>query len=197
MWNKLYDKFMQLNFSKVGKALFCVQIVAMVIVTYIMWYYAPRVPYFQNADKESIWFGDGWKYEEQEGEPIPVNEHYLKLHKDKEAVKITRYLDDRVLDDKFLCFRVRASVVNIYINDKLWKQKKFSSDKVDYGSLVYVFYQIPVKGLRPGDKITMEFMHEDAGNYVVQFLSLGNRYSIVSYVNSKCGIVVAIVGVSL
>ena len=197
MWNKLYDKFMQLNFSKVGKALFCVQIVAMVIVTYIMWYYAPRVPYFQNADKESIWFGDGWKYEEQEGEPIPVNEHYLKLHKDKEAVKITRYMDDRVLDDKFLCFRVRASVVNIYINDKLWKQKKFSSDKVDYGSLVYVFYQIPVKGLRPGDKITMEFMHEDAGNYVVQFLSLGNRYSIVSYVNSKCGIVVAIVGVSL
>lgn len=197
MWNKIYDKLMQFNQNKVGKLFFGIQILFLIVITYEMWYDAPRTPYFPNADEESIWFGDGWKYEGQEGEPIAVDQHYLKLQKTEPSVKITKYLDNSVLDDKFLCFRVRASVVNIYVNDELWEKKSFSDKNVAYGSSVYKFYQIPVKGLYPGDKITIEFVHNDNGNYVVQFLSLGNRYSITSYVNTKCGMVVAIVGFSL
>ncbi len=197
MWNKIYDKLMKLNFSKVGKTLFYAQIVFLIVLTYAIWYYAPRIAYFQNADEDIIWFGDGWSYVNQEGEPVAVNEHYLKLQKTEEAVAITKSLDDNVLDDKLLCFRVRAKEVYIYVNDVLWEQKVFPENRREYGSSVYMFYQIPVKGLHPGDKITMEFIHDDTGNFVVQFLSLGNRYSIVSYVISKCGIVVAIVGFSL
>lgn len=197
MQNKLYDKLLQLNVSKVGKTLFYAQIVFMIVFTYAIWYYAPRIAYFQNADKDIIWFGDGWSYVNQEGEPIAVNEHYLKLQKTEESVAITKTLDDNVLDDKLLCFRVRAKEVYIYVNDVLWDEKVFPENRRAYGSSVYMFYQIPVKDLHPGDKITMEFTHSDTGNFVVQFLSLGNRYSIVSYVISKCGIVVAIVGFSL
>ena len=79
MWNKIYDKLMQLNFSKVGKTLFYTQIVFLIVLTYGIWYYAPRIAYFQNADEDSIWFGDGWSYVNQEGEPIAVNEHYLRI----------------------------------------------------------------------------------------------------------------------
>lgn len=197
MWNKIYDKLMKLNISKVGNILFLIQVVFLVVLSVMIWYYAPRIAYFKNAEDETIWFGDGWKYVEQEGEPIAVNEHYLKLHKEGEKVAITKALDSNVLEDKFLCFRVRAREVNIYVNDSLWERKVFSDERRAYGSSVYMFYQIPVKGLRPGDKVTMEFIHEDEGNFVVQFLSLGNRYSIVSYVISKCGISVAIVGFSL
>lgn len=197
MWNKFYDKLMQMNISKMGKLLFYVQVIGLIVFTYMLWYYAPRIAYFSGVNEASIWFGDGWEYVDQEGTPIAVNEHYLKLQKSEESVRITKKLDSDVLEDKFLCFRVRAREVYIYINDELWEQKVFRKDRVAYGSSVYMFYQIPVKGLNPGDKITMEFVHADTGNYVVQFLSLGNRYSIVSYVISKCGIVVAIVGVSL
>lgn len=197
MWNKIYDKLMQLNISKIGDLLFITQVTILLVLSLVIWHKAPRIEYFPNADEESIWFGDGWKYVNQEGEPVAVNEHYLKLHKIEEAVAITKTLDASVLDDKFLCFRVRAGEVNIYVNDILWEQKAFPESSRAYGSSVYMLYQIPVKELHQGDKITMEFIHDDTGNYVVQFLSLGNRYSIVSYVISKCGISVAIVFFSL
>lgn len=197
MWNKLYNKLMQLNISKIGKVLFIMQVVILLIFTILIWNEAPKNAYFENADKETIWYGDNWSYVNQEGEPIEVNEHYLKLKKTGEAVVITKVLDDSVLDDKYLCFRVRAKEINIYLNDELWQQKEFSDRRRPYASSVFVFYQIPVKGLKPGDKIMMEFIHDDTGNYVVQYLSLGNRYSIVSYVISKCGISMAIVGFSL
>ena len=197
MWNKIYDNFMKINISKIGKLLFIMQVVVLLVLSYMIWYEAPRVAYFQNAEEETIWYGDGWEYVNQKGEPIAVDEHYLKLHKTKETVAITKILDDRVLDDKYLCFRVRAEKINIYLNDSLWKQMVFPEKRRAYASSVYKLYQIPVKGLHSGDKITMEFTHADAGNYVVQFLSLGNRYSIESYVISKCGISVAIVVVSL
>ena len=197
MWNKIYNKLLHLNMSKVGNILFIVQMTFLLVLSWMIWYYAPRIAYFQDAENETIWFGNGWKYVEQEGEPIAVNEHYLKLHKEGEKVAITKAIDSSVLEDKFLCFRVRAKEVNIYVNDSLWQRKVFSDERRAYGSSVYMFYQIPVKGLHPGDKITMEFIHEDTGNFVVQFLSLGNRYSIVSYVISKCGVSVAIIVVSL
>lgn len=197
MWNKIYNKLLHLNMSKVGNILFIVQMTFLLVLSWMIWYYAPRIAYFKDAENETIWFGNGWKYVEQEGEPIAVNEHYLKLHKEGEKVAITKALDSSVLEDKFLCFRVRAKEVNIYVNDSLWQRKVFSDERRAYGSSVYMFYQIPVKGLHPGDKITMEFIHEDTGNFVVQFLSLGNRYSIVSYVISKCGVSVAIIVVSL
>lgn len=169
----------------------------LLVLTYGIWYYAPRIAYFQNTDKDIIWFGDGWSYVDQEGEPVAVNEQYLKLQKTEESVAITKILEGDVLADKLLCFRVRAKEVYIYVNDILWEKKVFPENRIAYGKSVYMFYQIPVKGLNPGDKITMEFIHEDTGNFVVQFLSLGNRYSIVSYVISKCGIVVMIIGFSL
>ena len=193
MWNKIYDKLKQLNILIIGKVLFMTQVMIVGFFTIWIWRDAPTNAYFENVDRETIWYGDGWSYVDREDKPIAVDDHYLKLQKNGESVAITKTLDDRVLDDKYLCFRVRAEEINIYINDKLWKQKVFSDKRRDYASSVYIFYQIPVKGLQPGDKITMEFIHDDTGNYAVQYLSLGNRYSIESYVISKCGIVVAIV----
>lgn len=197
MRNGIYEKLIQLNKSKVGKVLLYAQIVFFIVLTFGIWYYAPRIAFFQDTDEDIIWFGDGWSYVNQTGEPISVNNHYLKLEKEAESVSITKTLDEDVLADKLLCFRVKAKEVYIYVNDVLWQKKEFVEARRAYGRSIYMFYQIPVKDLHFGDKITMEFVHEDTGNFVIQFLSLGNRYSIVSYVIAKCGVMVAIVGISL
>ena len=97
----------------------------LLLLTVWIWIDAPKNSYFGNVDKEVIWYGNDWSYVNQEGEPVTVYNHYLKLQKNEESVAITKILDDEVLQDKFLCFRVKAEEIRLYVNDSLWQTMKF------------------------------------------------------------------------
>ncbi len=169
----------------------------LLVLTVWIWLEAPKNLYFGNSPKETIWYGDGWSYVNQEGEPVTVYHHYLKLQKEGRSVAITKILDDVVLQDKYLCFRVKAEEIRLYVNDCLWMDKTFPDKTRPYASKVKMFHQLPTRGMHAGDKITIEFIGPETGNFIVQYFSLGNRYSIESYVLTKCAPILLVCGVSL
>ncbi len=170
---------------------------ALMVLTIWIWLDAPKNAYFGNAQKEKIWYGEGWSYVNQGGEPVTVYNHYLKLQKNGKSVTITKILDDEVLQDKYLCFRVKAEEIRLYVNDRLWVEKKFPEKTRAYASFMKKFYQLPTKGMRAGDRVTIEFIGPETGNYIVQYFSLGNRFSIESYVLSKCAPILLVCGITL
>ncbi|MBE5877370.1 MAG: response regulator [Lachnospiraceae bacterium] len=169
----------------------------LLVFTVCIWILAPKNAYFGNAEKELIWYGDGWSYVNQEGEPVPVYHHYLKLQKEGESVAITKVLDDEVLQDKYLCFRVKAEEVKLYVNDCVWYDKALAERVKPQATHVKRFYQLSTEGMHAGDKVTIEFIGQERGNLVVQYFSLGNRYSIESYVLSKCAPILTVCGICL
>ena len=200
MYKRIIMRIKQFHIKYMESVLHAIQMIMLALVVFLtvwIWIDAPKNAYFDNQEKESIWYGDGWSYENGQdraiyGEPVSVNEHYLKLQKNHEKIAISKILNEEVLQDKYLCFRVKAKEVKIFVNGRLWEWKQFSKKTEPYASNVNMFYQVSTRNLRAGDKIVIEFYSSETGNFVIEYFSLGNRYSIEAYVLSKCTLTIVI-----
>lgn len=195
-WTKVKEVYHEKTYM-IQRIMQLLALSALLVLTVWVTIEAPRSVYFGDADKEVVWYGDGWSYVDQEGEPAQVYNHYLKLQKNTRSVTIAKTLDAEVLQDKYLCFRVKAEEIRLYVNDCLWVDKTFVEHERVYGSNLKKFYQIPTNGMHAGDEIKLEFIGPHTGNYIVQYISLGNRYSVEAYVLSKCAPILFVGGICL
>lgn len=174
------------------RVMYCVFLIAVLIITVMICLQAPIQRHFKNLGKNDVWFGDGWHYTDQfdeTGKPeqvVPHRQHYLQIHTKDGAVSITKTLDFTPSSEEYLCFRARALDTVVYVNGEVWYEYYFRKEYRSYSRRMYMLHQVPVGGMKAGDTITIELDSAAGGeSSTVQFVAVGDRYALVRYILSE------------
>lgn len=186
------QKDRNVNLRLVIRVMYCVFLIAVLIITGLICFRAPVQRHFKNLEKNDVWFGDGWHYTDQfdeTGRPeqvVPHRQHYLQIHTKDGAVSITKILDFTPSSEEYLCFRARALDTVVYVNGEVRYAYYFREEYRSYSRRMYMLHQVPVGGMKAGDMITIELDNETGGeNSTVQFVAVGDRYALVGYILSE------------
>ena len=92
------------------------------LITIWIFVNSPMQKHFKEAANNDVWFGEGWNYVNENGSVnaddsiVTRNEHYMRLKAHEDMVTITKVMDCNTYSQDYLCFRVRAQEVYIYVN---------------------------------------------------------------------------------
>ncbi len=161
------------------------------VVTLWIFINSPVQRHFKALANNEVWFGDGWQYVNDDGtidettQIVPHGRHYLRLDSHDNHIKIRKTLDFTPEAEDYICFRVRAQQVKVYVNGELYYENALEEQYKAYTIRMYMLHQFPVNGLKAGDEITLELTAEKTSFFIVQFFSLGDRYALSHYILQK------------
>lgn len=173
---------------------------AIIGITVWIWIEAPTQRIFSDLINNSVWFGDDWYYVDMETGAVMedvVDTHrksYLNIETDGNEAIIQKKLDKEISDSDYFIFRTSADLVKVYVNDWLWYEKEYDKVYKPYTAKMYMLHQISASGMRKGDTIRIELCSEVSETFIMQFVSLGDRYRLMMYIvkNSKNSLLVCL-----
>lgn len=173
-----YDK------DKIGKFIFWIFILLIFALTVLIYIREPNMDNFKSLYDTDAWFGADWYYvDDPGGRAVKINSgNYLKLEARGGHVVIEKIVDNTPEDNEYLMFRVRAYVVNMYVNGKLVYANDVDAKYRNYAGKIYVMHLIPMADIRKGDKISLEFSSDVEDQFNVQYITLGDRYALTAFV---------------
>lgn len=161
------------------------------LITIWIFVNSPMQKHFKEAANNDVWFGEGWNYVNENGSVnaddsiVTRNEHYMRLKAHEDMVTITKVMDCNTYSQDYLCFRVRAQEVYIYVNGKLWYTKVIQEKYRSYTIRMYMLHQIPAAMLKPGDVITLTLKSDNVDHFIVQYPAIGDRFALTRYIFGK------------
>lgn len=180
------------DFEFINKFIFYVFIFLILAVTVWIYVESPSRGYFSSLGKNDVWFGEDWYYEDtvlssKELLAVPaVSTHYLKLQAQQDIVRIIKVLDFTPSNEEYLCFRVKAPKVRVYVNGKMWYESVYREPYNTYAAEMYVLHQVSTKGMQEGDHVTIELSEVPQNKAVIlQYLAVGDRYALSLYIMRK------------
>lgn len=191
MWKRIKDKYNQLDLRLLTIVVYGGFLMCLFAVTLLICLESPVQSHFKELAKTDVWFGEGWSYVTSEtdrtGSDVEArNSHYLRVQKQGDATLISKVFDFTPEEDEYLCFRVKAQDVSVYVNDELIYHNSYKEEYRDYAKHMYLFHQIPVGTVRENDTVTISLSSEEADFFNLQFVAVGDRYALTRYILKKC-----------
>lgn len=189
MWKR--KKLVWKNVKKADKIMtgsFYLFLGAIIAITILIWIKAPTQPIFDDVANNDVWFGNDWYYVDEETDLVTEDkvethaEKYVSLETDDGSAVIEKEIERNISDNEFLILRTCADSVKIYVNGRPWYHKQYQKVYKPYAAKMYMLHQVPMYGLHPGDCIRLEISSEVSENFIVQFMAIGDRYSLLMYV---------------
>lgn len=187
MWKHINEKYKKADLGFIKRMVYYTILMVIFVITVWVCIDAPVQRHFRSLGKNDVWFGDNWYYV---GDNTPVDtqgEQYLKIITGDGNAEITKIIDFTPAPDDYMCFRVRAQDVSVYVNDELFYQNSYSEKYRDYAKQMYLLHQMPVNDIQEGDQITIELSSEGADFFNLQFPAIGDRYALIRYIVNKSG----------
>lgn len=177
---------------------FYIFLFAIIGITVWIWTKAPTQRIFSDLINNDVWFGDDWHYVDMETNTVledVVNTHrqsYLSIETDGNEAIIQKKLDKEIAENDYFIFRTSADLVKVYVNNWLWYEKEYDKVYKPYTAKMYMLHQISADGMRKGDTIRIELCSEVSETFIMQFVTLGDRYRLMMYIvkNSKNSLIV-------
>lgn len=191
MWRDIWDKCKRLDKNFISDVIYYVFTTSIVMMTIWVVVTAPVQFNFKELANNDVWFGDNWYYVGEDGqtltkEPVYANqEHYLRLKVQDNQVTLEKTLDFTPSAEDYLCFRVSAQNVTVYVNGEVLYEKIYENTYNTHSFSMYRMYQFPAGGLQEGDKITLTFETLSTQYFIVQFPAIGDRYALTAYIIEK------------
>lgn len=187
MWKRMHEKCKKIDVNFMTTIVYYAFLLDMFVITVWVCMEAPIQHHFRTLGKNDVWFGDNWSYI---GDNTPVetkNEHYLKINAVDGKAEITKTIDYTPASEEYLCFRVKAQDVSVYVNGELFYQNSYNEKYRDHARQMYLLHQMQVGGIQKGDRITIELSTANANYFNLQFPAIGDRYALVMYIMNKSG----------
>lgn len=185
MWKTICEKYNKLNIAFVRKAVYGVFLMVLFALTVCVIIESPVQRHFSELGNNDVWFGDNWHYAKNNAPVKTQNEQYMKIDASGGKAVITKTMTYTPSAEEYLCFRVRAQEISIYINEELLYQKSYKDRYWEYAKHLYLLHQVSMNGVQEGDTITVEVRSEGADFFNMQFPAVGDRYALVRYIMLK------------
>lgn len=162
-------------------------LMALFIITLWVCIDSPVQYHFNELANNDVWFGDNWHYAGDNTLVTSQGERYLRIKASDGKAVITKVMDYTPDVDEYMCFRVRAQDVSVYVNDRLLYQNMYEEKYRSYAKQIYLLHQMSVDGVQEGDIITIELSSEGRDYFRMQFNAIGDRYALTRYILQKSG----------
>ncbi len=178
---------------------------AIIGITIWIWVEAPTQQIFDDVANNDVWFGNDWHYVDEKVNVVTKDkvsthgEDYIKVNAENGKAVIEKNAERNVASNEYLMFRTSAESVKIYINNELLYHRRYQKIYEPYAYKMYILHQIPVTNLKKGDVVRIELQSEVQSSFIMQYLAIGDRYSLLLYVvtNAKSSLFVCIIAVIL
>lgn len=185
MWKRMNEKYKKIDMSFVTRIVYYAFLLGMFVVTVWVCMGSPVRHHFRTLGKNDVWFGDNWSYSGDNTSVDARNEHYLRIEAVDGKAVITKIIDFTPASEEYLCFRVKAQDVSVYVNGELFYQNSFMEKYRNHARHMYLLHQMPVNGIQKGDRLTIELNAENAEFFNLQFPAIGDRYALIMYIMNK------------
>ncbi|MCM1184205.1 MAG: ATP-binding protein [Roseburia sp.] len=190
MWEKFLKLWKRLGTKFISDIIFYVFTALVLGLTVQIAVKGPMQVHFKSLAENDVWFGGDWYYVDEAGEigdaPVPAHgESYLRADAQDNQVTITKVLDTAPSAEDYLCFRVKARNVSLYVNDTLYYKEAFRDEYLDYTLNMYGLHLLSIDGLQAGDRLTLTLSTRSADYFIIQFPAIGDRYALTRYILAK------------
>lgn len=187
MWKRMNEKVKKIDVRFVTKMVYWAFFLGLFVITVWVCVESPVQHHFRTLGKNNVWFGGGWFYVEDNTPVTARNEHYLRINAVDGTTEITKVIDFTPAAEDYLCFRVKAQDVTVYVNGAVIYQNSYKEEYRDHARQMYLLHQMPADSLQEGDRLTIELHTENAKFFNLQFPAIGDRYALVMYIMNKSG----------